>query len=137
MLLPVKFYNIPYPSILALCLVTLLFFSPKLCFAEASLESIKTDSSTSEQSEEVHATTVAPNLDLKEVAPLPEAVHESKDIKESDASNNVENIDIKNDDEKPVKDTQKESTKAKSQKIVRKKLQPISPPRHQSYTDQP
>jgi hypothetical protein len=122
MLLPVNFSNIPSPSILTLCLVTLLLFSAKLCFAEAKLEAIKTDSSTSEQREEAEATTVAPNLDLKKVAPLPDAVPESEDIKEPETNNNVENISIKDDDEKSVKDAQEEPTQLKSQKSVREKL---------------
>ena len=121
MRLPINFSNIPCPSKLTLCLVTLLIFSAELCVAEAKLEAIKTDSSTSEQSEEAEATTVAPNLDLKKVAPLPEAVAESEDIKEPETNNNVENIGIK-DDEKSVKDTQQEPTQLKPQKIAREKL---------------
>lgn len=122
MLTSVKFKNISSLSLFLLCLMALQLYSTKSSFAEAKLETIKTDNHSSTPTKEPETTTVAPNLDLKEVAPLPEPVPEPipNIIEESDGS--AKEILPQKKNEQAVDDIRKEKAEPETHGIVREKL---------------
>ncbi len=114
-----KFKRLSNSSLLILCLITLLFYS-----AVTSSETVKTDTSTSEQSEASEATTIAPNLDLKEVAPLPEPIPEPIPdiVDEPDIDDSIEKLESQDKDEPVIKKIPEEAPALNTQEIVREKL---------------
>jgi len=124
MLLPAKFKNIFNASLLLLCLIALQLYSAKSSVAEARLEAIKTNDATSELDKEQEATTVAPNLDLKKVAPLPEPVPEliPDSTKKSDTNNGANKKGVQSKDKQTIENSEKESTDSNKQDNTREKL---------------
>ena len=114
-----KFKRLSNSSLLILCLITLLFYS-----AVTSSETVKTDTSTSKQSEASEATTIAPNLDLKEVAPLPEPIPEPIPdiVDEPDIDDSIEKLESQDKDEPVIKKIPEEAPALNTQEIVREKL---------------
>ncbi|MDW3096234.1 MAG: succinylglutamate desuccinylase/aspartoacylase family protein [Gammaproteobacteria bacterium] len=86
-------------SLSAFCLISLQFYSITLSFADASAEKIDSETNVTEKSSEPKAATVAPNLDLKEVAPLPEPMPESEPAPEV-----TEDIELENNIDQLVED---------------------------------
>ena len=92
--------------------------------AKTSSETVKTDTSTSKQSEASEATTIAPNLDLKEVAPLPEPIPEPIPdiVDEPDIDDSIEKLESQDKDEPVIKKIPEEAPALNTQEIVREKL---------------
>ena len=99
-------------------LLAFIINSPHISFADTVETTNKDNGSTTEQ---VETTTIAPNLDLKEVAPLPEPVLDSS----RDTEQSADNIDEQKNDKQVIKDKETSPTISPEPKIeepLRKKL---------------
>lgn len=113
-----KLEKLSHLSLFMLCLITFSFYSIALSFADTSTETVKTDERDSDQNKSPDATTIAPNLDLKEVAPLPEPVPESTPEVVDEATND----DVKPEDEEAKEKYTEETTEDITQENAREKL---------------
>ncbi len=111
-------YTITTLYICVFCFLVLIINSSQITIADTAKTTTNEDNDSSEQ---VEATTVAPNLDLKEVAPLPEPVIDPNP--ESDLS--AENTEKQTPDPQIIKDKDTASTKVpepKTEESNREKL---------------